>query len=121
MNEIFVARKALEASLIISAEATSVRTIGAAERLVERGDAVGEALGLLGRADDDPVGVHEVVDRGALLEELRVRDVAEVVAAAADRAAGADRHGALHDDRVLARVAELLDDRSTRERSASPE
>ena len=29
MNEIFVARKAFEASLIISAEATSVRTIGA--------------------------------------------------------------------------------------------
>ncbi len=48
-------------------------------------------------------------DRRALLEELRVRDVAEVVTAALDRAAGADRHGALHHDRVLGGVAELLD------------
>jgi hypothetical protein len=32
MNEIFVARKALEASLTISADLMSVRTIGACER-----------------------------------------------------------------------------------------
>ena len=36
-----MARKAFEASLTISALATSVRTIGAAERLVKRRDAVG--------------------------------------------------------------------------------
>jgi hypothetical protein len=29
-------------------------------------------------ADDDPVGAHEVVDRGAFLEELRVADHGEV-------------------------------------------
>ena len=46
MNEIFVARKAFEASLTISALATSVRTIGAVERLVQRGDAVAELLRL---------------------------------------------------------------------------
>ena len=40
MKLILVARKALEASLIISALETSVRTIGASERLVDRRDRV---------------------------------------------------------------------------------
>ena len=50
MKEILVARKAFEASLIISALATSVRTIGAAERLVERGDPVARSPSSRGSA-----------------------------------------------------------------------
>ena len=38
---------------------------------------------LVGGADDDAVGVHEVVDRGAFLEELGVGDHVEVQVAAA--------------------------------------
>ena len=57
MNEIFVARKALEASLTISDEATSVRTISPPERAVELLDGVGGPLVSLVGADHDPVGV----------------------------------------------------------------
>src|ERR1044072_4936259 len=111
-KEIFVARKALEASLIISALATSVRTssaprgsqtdaggaprrVGAAQlaaqRLVERRDRV--AGGLVARvgADHHPVGVHEVLDRRALLEELGAGDVGEAGEGAPDRLAGSRR------------------------------
>ncbi len=44
MKLILVARNALEASLIISALGTSVRTIGRAQRLVGRLDRVGRPL-----------------------------------------------------------------------------
>ena len=111
MNEIFVARKAFEASLIISALATSARRSVGAERRVQRLDAVGELLRALVGADHDAVRLHEVLDRRALLEELRVRDVARAGAAALDRAPGADRHGALHHERMVAGVAELLEHR----------
>src|SRR6266581_2959579 len=75
MNEIFVARKALEASLTISALLTSVRTVV---------------------AHHHAVGLEEVLDRRPLLEELRAGDVAEAGLAllgehALDRLAGADR------------------------------
>ncbi len=42
---------------------------------------------VLERADDEPVGLHEVGDRAALGEELRVRDVADAREAARRRAA----------------------------------
>ena len=111
-----MARKAFEASLIISALATSVRTIGASERRVQRGDAVGELARVLVGPDHHAVGLHEVRDRRALLEELGVRHVAGARAAALDRAAGAHRHGALHHQRVLARVAQLVEHASPRAR-----
>ena len=58
MNEIFVARKALAASLIISALAMSVRTSGALERRVELDDGVAGPVAVV--ADDDAVGLEEV-------------------------------------------------------------
>jgi len=51
MNEIFVARKALEASFTISAEAMSVRTSGRVQRRVERDDGVTGPVAVV--ADDD--------------------------------------------------------------------
>ena len=74
MNEIFVARNALEASLTISALAMSVRTSGASQRRVQLDDRVAGPVAVV--ADDDAVGVQEVLDRRALLEELRAGDVA---------------------------------------------
>ena len=113
MNEIFVARNALEASLTISADLTSVRTIGGVERRVERLDRV--AGPVAGVADHDAVGLHEVLDRRALLEELRAGDVAEALALlgedALDALAGADRHGRLHHERVAVRRRHRVDDR----------
>jgi hypothetical protein len=79
---------------------------------------------LLG-ADDDAVGTHEVLHRGALLEELRVGDDAEFGLQAARRqflgnrrphpVGGADRHGRLVHNRpvavhVAADVARRRDD-----------
>ena len=84
----------------------------AAERLVDRGHRV--ARGLVARVgtDHNPIGVHEVGDRRALLEELGARDVGEVAEVAPDRLAGAGRHGALHHQHVVAVGAQLLDDRA---------
>ena len=101
MNEIRVTSAAFAASLIISAEATSQRTTGAVDPLVQLRDDV--AVGDVERADDDPVGMHEVVDGRSLGRELGVRDVADVVEAAIvepvpHAAARADGHGALHRD-----------------------
>ena len=59
MNEIFVARNALEASLTISALATSVRTSGARAG-VQLDDGVAGPVAVV--ADDNAVGVHEVLD-----------------------------------------------------------
>ena len=111
MNEILVARKAFAASLIISAEATSVRTISPPSGAVDRLDLVGRPLVAGVGADHHPVGVQEVLHRRALLQELRARDVGEVGVVAADRPAGARRDGALHDQRVLAVARELRDHR----------
>ena len=72
--------------------------VGAHERRVERrvqlDDRVAGPVAVV--ADHDAVGLQEVRDRRALLEELRARDVAEALLAllaedALDRAAGADR------------------------------
>ena len=73
----------------------------AAERLVGGGDRVGGRLRAGVGADDDPVGLEEVLDRGALLEELGAGDVDEVGLRAADRRTGPGGHGALHHQRVL--------------------
>jgi hypothetical protein len=59
-------------------------------------------------ADHDAIGVQEVRDRGALLEELRAGHVAEPVLALLvkdplDRAARADRDGRLHHQCVAVR------------------
>ena len=83
----------------------------AAERLVERRDR-GSGLLVAGvGADHDPVGVHEVRDRGALLEELGAGDVGQPGQVAADRLAGPGRDRALHDQHVVAVVGQLLDHR----------
>ena len=74
------------------------------ERLVERRDAL-RTVGLE-RAHDDPVRVHEVVNRRALGEELRVGDVGDAVQPAGVQRtphplAGPGRHRAFHDQRRL--------------------
>ena len=81
----------------------------AAERLVERGDR-GRRLLVAGiGADHDPVGLHEVGHRRALLEELGTGDVGEPGQVAADRLAGPGRDRALHDQHVVAALRQLLD------------
>ena len=112
MNEIFVARKAFEASLIISAlrrrrcapPAPSSGSYSAATRVARRPES-------LVRADHHAVGLHEVRDRRCPPSGTRGSRRSRVALRGARRIerAGADRHGALHHDRVLGRVAELLD------------
>ena len=66
-------------------------------------------------ADDDAVGLHEVLDRGAFLEELGIGDDVERMRACGRERSrrhalgGADRHGALVDDDAVAvhRLADL--------------
>ena len=77
-NESFIARKALAAYLIVSAEAGSVMMIGASSPAYSA--ATRSAVGRVVGADDDAVGVQEVVHRGALAQELRVRHHGHVVA-----------------------------------------
>ena len=89
------------------------------DRRVERRMQLFDASAVLRieRADHDPVGMQEVVQRGALREELRVRHVADVCKAArverrAHFLAGADGNGALHDERrVAADMCQLVDHR----------
>ena len=68
---------------------------------MELGDGV--AVGLVERADHDPVGLLKSWIAGALRRELRVRDVADLGQAAfvepvAHLLARTDRNGALHHD-----------------------
>src|ERR1700680_3350918 len=79
MNEIRVISAAFAASLIISAELTSQRTCGASMPAERVRPEHGVAVGLLEGPDRDPVRVHEVPHGAALRQELRVRDVADVV------------------------------------------
>ena len=65
----------------------------------------------------DAVGREEVLDGGALAQELGVGDVARCREAAAasrsarDVLAGAHRHGALHDEHTIAAaLGDLVDD-----------
>ena len=71
MNEIFVARNAFDAYLIISADAGSVTSTGACTPRYSSDTRTADGRVLA--ADDDAVGVEEVVDRLALAEELGVR------------------------------------------------
>ena len=86
----------------------------ARERIVERLEQLGGAR-IVG-ADDDAIGLHEVADRGAFLEEFRVRHHVELdlraarLESAVDLRAhlvgSADRHRRLRDhDAVLADIA----------------
>ena len=115
MNEIRVISAAFAASLIISAEATSAADDRRVDPLVQRRDRV--AVRLVEGADDDPVGLHEVLDRGALGGELGVRDVADVTEPAlvepvAHLRSRPDRHGALHhDDDAAVDLGQLVDHR----------
>jgi hypothetical protein len=69
-------------------------------------------------ADDDAVGAHEVLDRGAFLEKLRVADDGKVHADTPFRqhllhrrahpVGGADRHRALVDDHLVVGTAACL-------------
>ena len=84
------------------------------QRRVELDDRVARPAAVV--ADDDAVGVHEVLDRRALLEELRAGDVAEALLAllaehALQRRAGAARHGRLHHQRAALGRRDRVDDR----------
>ena len=73
MNLILVDEEAFAANLNISAELTSVRTTGASKPPWSSSTASPSSL-LYDRADDHPVGLHEVSNRRALFEELGIRD-----------------------------------------------
>ena len=86
MNEMRVASMALAAYLVSSAEAASmtrtglpVRTKGAYSSTM-----ISRARGVVG-ADDHAVRLQEVLDRGPFLQELRVRDHREGMAASPPR------------------------------------
>ncbi len=87
---------------------------GALDALVEPG----HRLAVLGleRADDDPVGSHEVAHCVSFGEELRVRDVADVretaqVEAGPHLLPGPHRDRRLHDqDRTTGELRQLVDD-----------
>ena len=118
MNEIRVASSAFAAYLRqLGARAIHHhdRRAGARERLVQRHHHLGAAR-VLG-ADHDAIGLHEILDRGALLQEFGVADDAERVRRLApddrpDLLGGADRDGALVDDDLVAvhRPADVLRD-----------
>ena len=78
MNEMRVASMAFAAYLLNSALAQSMSMMGApgtGERRVELSHQLGRSRSSV--PIDDAVRLHEVVDRGALLQELRVADDAE--------------------------------------------
>ena len=108
MNEMRVASMALAAYFVSSALAQSMTMIGAPVRVNgEYSSSISSVARRILRADDDAIGLHEVLDRRALLQELRVADDAERMRGllADDLAhllAGADRHGALVDDDLVA-------------------
>jgi hypothetical protein len=80
-----------------------------AERLIDGGDRIGRPLVARVGAHHNPVRLQEVLDGGPLLEKLRARDVGQIGSVPLDGAARADRDGALHDQRLSIRLADLLD------------
>ena len=109
MKVILVARKALAAYLMSSAVRRPVKSSGVAvevERAVDVGHDLARAL-VVG-ADDDAVGPLEVVDGGALAQELRVRHDRELGVRpglgddARHLVAGADGDGRFGDDHLVA-------------------
>ena len=105
MKLIFVASMALAAYLVISADSGDMTRNG---RSVRRNGAYSSRSTSAdlrpAHADDDAVGLHEVVDRRPFLEELGVAGHVDRVrhrsppCRSATRAVGADRHRALDDD-----------------------
>ncbi len=70
-----MARKPFDAYLISSDDSTFVTTNGIVEAVERRVDLLHQRDRLVvGRADDDPVGLHEVLDRRALAEKLGIGD-----------------------------------------------
>ena len=130
MKLIFVDSRALATYLVISALSGDIdqeRLVGPQERLVQ----VAQHVDHLGAADadDHAVGLHEVVDRRAFLEELGIAGHVALAAGqlrvsrAIDLGVGADRHGALGDDDRVGRAGagampSTTDQRA--ERSAEP-
>ena len=113
MNEIFVARKAFEASLTISALAMSVRTSGACS------GAYSSTTASPAQSPSSPTttrsGCRKSLHRRALLEELGAGHVAQTVLAllaedALDRRAGAARHRRLHHQRMPVGGGNRIDD-----------
>ena len=108
MNEILVARNALDASLIISALATSVRTIGPPSGSYRAATRSAKASEPVVGAHHHAIGMHEVLDRRSLLQELRVGHVAQPSRRRWIERPVPTGHGALHHDRVLGGVAKLV-------------
>ena len=102
-NESLVARNALAAYLIVSADAGSVTMTGAATPRYSDDTLIAAAWSVA--ADDDAVGLQEVLHRRALAQELRVRHDLHVgsVEHPLDDAGRADRHRRLVDDDALVR------------------
>ena len=99
MKEMRVIRNAFAASLIISAEATSVRTTGASIPAYSASTAARVLLGE--RTDHDPVRVRKSCTACPLCQKLGVRDVADVLESArlerrAHLFTGPDRNRRLH-------------------------
>ena len=87
---------------------------GRVESSVKSGDSV--ARRVVERADHDPVRVREVLDRTAFREELGVGDIRDplepaLVERRPDLLPRPHRDGALHDERRLAGIAEVVDHR----------
>ena len=102
-----MARKALEAYLIISAVGDAGAQDVGVDAPVERLDGVA-VLGTV-RADHDAVRLEEVLDRSAFPQELGVRGIVDIRRAQGfeighHAIARTDRHGALHDEEPLAAV-----------------
>ena len=108
MNEMRVASMALAAYLHSSALAQSITMTGAPVRVNGAYSSRHHlAAALVVGADHHAIGLQEVVDGGALLQELRVADDAERVAGLlahhlAHLLGGPDRHRALVDDDLVA-------------------
>ena len=87
--------------------------LGGEQRPVELDDGVAGPVADV--ADDNPIGVQEVGYRGALLEELGARDIAQPGLALLaedplDRGAGPAGDGRLHHERVAVGGGDRIDD-----------
>jgi hypothetical protein len=105
MKEMRVARKALEAYFVISEIHDEDRVLGADERGVELLHDLRRA-GVID-AQDDTIGLHEVLDGLPLLEELRVGDQGYLMSRKGGHgclklACRSYRDGALRDDDLVA-------------------
>ena len=132
MKLILVASMALAAYLVSSAERTSMTIMRSWLRVKGSYSArISSVRARIVGADDDPVGLHEVLDRRAFLQEFGVRDHVELDAArralgecSRDRRAHlvgrAHRHGGLGDDDRCSGHVRADGARDRRARSAGP-